>query len=393
MNVYAAVDGGHICCMTALPTDRVVTLRQKLVHTLGMVRRFRLLAGCCVLSGNMTLEEAGLCDGCSLQLVWLPEDVFATASTDTTAAFWSLETGERVQLFEGHEDQVMWLCFSPDGQLLATASTDRTAKIWCADSGECLATLRGHKGPVFAVTFSPDAESVATCSHDKQIKVWDTKGRCLSTLSGHSKQIFSVAWAGDGRTLASSSDDATIRLWNIATQSCAKVIYGHTGAVYSVSISDVSRKLVSASEDCTAKTWCLDSGDGHPERSFVHEEWVRHAQFSPDASKVITSVSDHTAILWDALTCVSLMVFRGHTDWIRNASFSSDGQYVATSSKDACAKVWNLDGKCLRSVTGHNQWVRCVAFAPSGPLSDGRVHPIDICNEVSVLARRSATRM
>ncbi|CAL1164474.1 unnamed protein product [Cladocopium goreaui] len=124
MNVYAAVDGGHICCMTALPTDRVVTLRQKLVHTLGMVRRFRLLAGCCVLSGNMTLEEAGLCDGCSLQLVWLPEDVFATASTDTTAAFWSLETGERVQLFEGHEDQVMWLCFSPDGQLLALGPSD-----------------------------------------------------------------------------------------------------------------------------------------------------------------------------------------------------------------------------------------------------------------------------
>eukprot|EP00439_Symbiodinium_sp_Y106_P039148 s6852_g4.t1 len=53
-----------------------------------------------------------------------------------------------------------------------------------------------------------------------------------------------------------------------------------------------------------------------------------------------------------------------HIDCPGNACFSSDGKFVATASKDACAKVWSLStGDCLRSVTGHNQWVRCVAFA------------------------------
>eukprot|EP00913_Durusdinium_trenchii_P014276 g13394.t1 len=304
-------------------------------------------------------KEASLCDGCTLQLVWLQHGhCFATASTDTTAALWSVETGERVQLFEGHEDQVMWLCFSADGQLLATSSTDRTAKVWCADSGECLTTLRGHKGPVFAVAFSPNGASLASCSHDrrsprarargrpghdghfprdplvpsqkdKQIKVWDLQGNELLTLTGHSKQIFSVAWTPDGETLASSSDDATIRLWHVASQSCHKVIYGHTGAA-------------------AAGMSCLDSEDGAPELSFVHE-WVRHALFSPDGLKVITSVSDNTAMLWDALSGTPLLSFQGHNDWIRNASFSSDGLFVATASKDACAKVWRLDGPSARS--------------------------------------------
>ncbi|OLP81889.1 putative WD repeat-containing protein [Symbiodinium microadriaticum] len=119
--------------------------------------------------------------------------------------------------------------------------------------------------------------------------------------------------------------------------------------------------------DRTAKLWSLS--DGRLEQTLCHEEWVRHAAFSPDASQVITSVSDSTAILWDAATGACLMVFRGHADWIRNACFSSDGKFVATASKDACAKVWSLStGDCLRTVTGHNQWVRCVAFAPSGPL-------------------------
>ncbi|CAE7366539.1 unnamed protein product [Symbiodinium natans] len=224
LHVNAAVDGGTICSVKALPSeDSVASLRQKVVVKLGYVARFRLLAGCCILTGGTSLEAAGLCDNCSLQLIWLPSDVLATASTDTTAAFWSIESGERMQLFSGHDDQVMWLCFSTDGQLLATASTDRTARIWCADSGECLATLLGHKGPVFSVAFSPDSRLVATCSHDKQIRIWTVPdGHCIDTLMGHSKQVFSVSWSRDGRTLASAADDATIRIWDHATRTCSK---------------------------------------------------------------------------------------------------------------------------------------------------------------------------
>ena len=40
---------------------------------------------------------------------------------------------------------------------------------------------------------------------------------------------------------------------------------------------------MSASEDCTAKIWSLDADDGRPELTLVHEEWVRHALFSPDS--------------------------------------------------------------------------------------------------------------
>ena len=55
----------------------------------------KLLVCLCLIHLDLWMQEASLCDGCSLQLVWLPEDVFATASTDTTAAFWSMGTGGR----------------------------------------------------------------------------------------------------------------------------------------------------------------------------------------------------------------------------------------------------------------------------------------------------------
>eukprot|EP00913_Durusdinium_trenchii_P031559 g29551.t1 len=70
----------------------------------------------------------------------------ATASIDHTARLWSIETGECLMSFLGHEDQVMSVAFSPDGELLATASTDKTAKLWLCDSGQCAVTCANGSG-------------------------------------------------------------------------------------------------------------------------------------------------------------------------------------------------------------------------------------------------------
>lgn len=70
------------------------TLRRSLAQHLRLARRFKLLLGCTVLHGGATLQAVGLEDGRAIQVVWLPTDlVLATASTDTTAALWSMDTG------------------------------------------------------------------------------------------------------------------------------------------------------------------------------------------------------------------------------------------------------------------------------------------------------------
>ena len=64
-----------------------------------------------------------------------------------------------------HDDNVLAVAFSPDGQRLATASWDNTARVWEAATGREVARM-AHEGWVYAVAFSPDGQRLATASLD-----------------------------------------------------------------------------------------------------------------------------------------------------------------------------------------------------------------------------------
>jgi WD40 repeat protein len=61
----------------------------------------------------------------------------ATGSTDKTACVWSLSTGERLLDPFKHDDWVVAVKFSPDGQLIATAT-------WGRDSVRVYDSQNGH---------------------------------------------------------------------------------------------------------------------------------------------------------------------------------------------------------------------------------------------------------
>jgi len=72
---------------------------------------------------------------------------------------------------------------------------------------------------------------------------------------------------------------------------------------------------------------------------------------------------DGTAKLWD-LQGNCLVTFTGHNDWVNSVCFSLTGKEIATASDDNTAKLWNLQGNCLVTFTGHNDSVWSVSFSP-----------------------------
>jgi WD40 repeat protein len=81
-----------------------------------------------------------------------------------------LEGNKPPIVFQGHEDSVTSVAFSPDGKTIVSGSKDNTLRLWNLQ-GNQLQVFRGHnestdyagnKGGVNSVAFSPDGKTIVS---------------------------------------------------------------------------------------------------------------------------------------------------------------------------------------------------------------------------------------
>jgi len=135
---------------------------------------------------------------------------------------WNIDSGEQVQVLEGHTDGVDSVAFSPNGQFLVSGSYDNSVRLWNIDSGEQVQMLEGHTNDVSSVAFSPDGQFLVSGSRDKSVRLWNIdSGEQVQVLEGHTDGVDSVAFSPNGQFLVSESSgfrgDNTKRVWNAST--------------------------------------------------------------------------------------------------------------------------------------------------------------------------------
>ena len=87
----------------------------------------------------------------------------------------------------------------------------------------------------------------------------------------------------------------------------------------------------------------------------------------PDGRHFVTVSARHddpTAQIWD-LTGVHVRELRGHEAHLDSVVFSDDGERILTRAQDKTVRIWDpKSGESLRTLTGHTDIVRWVAFSP-----------------------------
>lgn len=319
----------------------------------------------------------------------------------------------------GHQQAIVCVTFSPDGNLLATGSGDATIKIWDPKSQLPKATLKGHRSWVLFCSFSPDANRLASGSKDAEILIWDPKkgeqrgkalrghqkfitsiawepyhanpecrrlisgsgdntarvwdsvsGACLATLGGHTDTVTCVAWGGNG-VIYTASKDRTIRLWDAKTYECLRILRGHGHWVNFISLS-------------TAYALRCGPFDHRGEAAETQEQRLKDAKARykeacavAGGERLASASDDFMIFLWpaiaDAPAACSIVKQQhrlcGHQQPVNQIIFSPDARYLASASFDHSIRIWDAHtGKLLHTLRGHVSAVYQVAFSADSRL-------------------------
>lgn len=335
--------------------------------------------------------------------------LIATSSCNNLVAIWDVNTGNLLHEFNNHAAPVECVVFSPDGKLLASGDAVGVVLLFDVESRTLLSGTRDHGSEVWTVRFSADGEILyyggqagRICALDVQSGLpmgqsistgtrinwmdWLDESRLLwcgkdwrvgihralnfksdKSVAAHSGKLRAIAIAPDGGDIITSGDDAAIRYWNPATLGTPS---------YELSLGSREPWDVSLSPDCSRFTTrseytkqldMHDTDDGQLlctlELSVNEDPVVRWSQDSSyiavgHGSKVrISASNDGQTVSW----------LSGHDDDVSDIAFAPNGEIVATASLDQTIRLWLVDdGTLLAILNGHSRSAREVVFSAKG---------------------------
>jgi WD40 repeat protein len=143
----------------------------------------------------------------------LDDKRLVTASMDGTVQVREVATRKTLFTLQ-HDDGVVGVAYSPNGQWIATSSLDQTARLWDASTGAQVRVFNGHNAEVKDIAFSPDGTRLATASVDKTAIIWDVaNGQELIRLVGAQYALLSITYSPDGKYLATTDANGVMRLY------------------------------------------------------------------------------------------------------------------------------------------------------------------------------------
>ncbi|KAJ3178112.1 protein with putative role during mitosis [Gaertneriomyces sp. JEL0708] len=130
---------------------------------------------------------------------------------------------------------------------------------------------------------------------------------------------------------------------------------GHRGPITSLSLHPTTTLLATSSEDTTIKLWDYETGEF--ERTLKgHTKPVTSVAFSPDGVNLASCSNDVTVKVWD-LEGRCLRTMYGHDHSVSWCGWA--GSFVVSAGRDGTLRLWDEKGVCVKTVLTHQDWVRC----------------------------------
>ena len=322
------------------------------------------------------------------------------------------------------------LALSPDGKLAAVTGTGNSPLLIELTTGKELIPPTGHNTEIAIVQYTADQKSILTVSENATLCSWDSFTGKPQNRVAHAASFWRwFALSPDGKVFAQHDWD-NIRLGDpqtgkfariipnkmwasgmVFTPNCrgfAAVVRGNQGALYFFDVPNAKEvwhtalpeihdknnrdrslglvfspdnKLVAVpGEEKCLSLFDIATGKRLRDVSFaeLELEMPARAVFSPDGRSLLLEYGPNFLAVCEiasgrvrrtygdrqSLTWQKIYGFRYD---LRSIGFSPDGRLIAQGSWDGGINIWDVfGGSKLGQFTGHQDWVRALAFSRDG---------------------------
>ncbi|KAL8653958.1 MAG: hypothetical protein Q9226_003628 [Calogaya cf. arnoldii] len=232
----------------------------------------------------------------------------------------------------------------------------------------------GHDDMIHDAVLDYYGRRLATCSSDKTIKIFEIEGenhKLTETLRGHEGAVWCVSWAHPkyGNILASSSYDGKVFIWREQSGQWSKVAdFAHHNAsvnIVSWSPHESGCLLACASSDGEVSVLEFNEGNWGHIKFPAHQMGVNAVSWAPAMvpgslvsskpeagaqRRFATGGSDCVVKIWDwnreDNSYTPTLSLTGHTDWVRDVAWAPtvlQKSYIASASQDKTVRIWTSD--------------------------------------------------
>lgn len=149
-------------------------------------------------------------------------DLVAAALNNNTAVVYAAKKSSLVRTLR-HQDTVLTIDISDDGQLVLTGSEDDFAILWDLSTGKKVLEKR-YEDDVVDVALSPSGRTAFVVAQYDKAEIWNTaNGKTLTTLPlsaqrlARGSRFTTAAFSDDDRLLLTGRPDQIVQLWSAET--------------------------------------------------------------------------------------------------------------------------------------------------------------------------------
>ena len=329
---------------------------------------------------------------------------------------WDVVTGQCIRTFEGLNEKINSVCFSPDGRKFLSGNISGKRKLWSipakpyyeivqskiastetvlrntdlfnysiskantllkkGDIGDALTVLaKINENLIFGNSSKYYAKKMLACRYcvvnkikfvilEKSfvlyIRSYMLHSAELMSLSPDGKTVlFAGGWLVDG--------SYTIALLSLESGRYLRLFIGHKGKILSLCFSPDGKTAISGSSDAV-RLWDVETGQCL--NTFPKSPGAfRKICFSPDGKIVLFAVGVRRSLMkfWSIKTKRCFCTIEERIDRVTSVCFSPDGKTVLSGSYDGAIKLWDIKMRqCIRTFDGHKKFIDSVCFSPNG---------------------------